>query len=57
MVDDDETCYALVYGYGIVRGYVLQLEPELWRWRTAEGEGTEGVRDDAMDAAEDSLEG
>lgn len=56
MAGDDEGCYMMLDGRGIVRGYALQLEPELWRWRTEDGEGTEARRDDAMDAAEESLE-
>ena len=56
MVDDDETCYVLIDECGLVHGYALQLEPDQWKWRTAAGEGVEANRDDAMDAAEDSLE-
>lgn len=56
VIGNYETFYALIDERRIARGYALQLESGQWRWRTAAGEGVESNRDDAMDAAEDSLE-
>lgn len=57
MLGDDEGCYGLIDEFGMGHGFVLLLEPDVWRWRTEAGYGTATTRDDAMDAAEDSLEG
>lgn len=55
-------CYVLLkdtgIGDGIAQGYAQQVNWPCgaWHWRTDHGEGTAATCDDAMDAAEDSLE-
>lgn len=51
-------CFGLMEAFdrgGLARGYAIELEEGLWRWRTAAGQGEADTMEGAMDAAEDSI--